>query len=369
MDQRIKELAKKLVNYSCKLEKEENLYIKLDGLSGKPLALAIIKEAYRLGAYPFVEINDESITRQIALDCNKDQMDIENDSKLQIMKKMDAYIGIRALDNFTEMADVPVAKATIMMDSDKKVREQRVNGTKWVGLNYPTAGMAQKSEMSLEKYEDYFFQVCNMDYSKMAENMKNLVDLMENTDKVSIKGPGTDLNFSIKNMKAIPCAGEMNIPDGEIFTAPVKESVNGYISYNIPSNYKGFTYDDVRLEFKDGKIIKAEANDNEKINELLDTDEGARFIGEFALGVNPYINDPMGDLLFDEKISGSIHFTPGKAYKIADNGNDSKIHWDLVLIQNPSYGGGEIWFDGKLIRKDGRFVIEELEGLNPENLK
>jgi aminopeptidase len=369
MDQRIIELARKLVNYSCRLEKEEKLYIKLDGLSGKPLALEIIKEAYRLGAYPFIEINDESITRQIALNCSKDQMDIENDAKLEIMKKMDAYIGIRALDNFTEMTDVPVGKTTIMMDSDKKVREQRVNGTKWVGLNYPTKGMAQKSEMSLEKYEEYFFQVCNMDYSKMAKNMKNLVDLMENTDKVVIKGPGTDLSFSIKNMKSIPCAGEMNIPDGEIFTAPVKNSVNGYITYNIPSNYKGFTYDDVKLEFKEGKIIKAEANDNEKINELLDTDEGARYIGEFAFGVNPYIKDPMGDLLFDEKISGSIHFTPGKAYKIADNGNDSKIHWDLVLIQNPEYGGGEIWFDDVLIRKDGRFVIEELKGLNPENLK
>jgi aminopeptidase len=204
----------------------------------------------------------------------------------------------------------------------------------------------------------------------MATAMEPLEKLMESADQVRITGPDTDLTFSIKGLPAIPCAGEMNIPDGEIFTAPVRESVNGIITYNTPAVYQGLTYEGIRLEFKDGKIIKAtSSNDTERLNQTLNTDEGARFIGEFSIGVNPYILKPMKDTLFDEKICGSIHFTPGQAYQECDNGNRSAIHWDLVLIQRPEYGGGEIYFDGKLIRKDGRFVLAELEGLNPENLK
>jgi aminopeptidase len=369
MDKRIKKLANNLVNYSTKIQKGENVLIRVGGLSGKPLALQLIKEVYAAGGYPFVEIKDQSITREIALQCSKDKQDVQSKADLQLMKEMDAYISVTATDNFSEMSDIPVKKITELMDSDKPVLDERVNNTKWVVLRYPTNAMAQKSDMSLEKFEDFFYDVCNLDYSKMAEEMESLVSLMEKTDKVHIKGPGTDLKFSIKDINVIPCAGEANIPDGEVYTAPVKDSVNGYITYNTPSNYQGFTYKDIRLEFENGKIVKAEANDTEKINELLDTDEGARYMGEFAIGVNPYITKPMENILFDEKIMGSIHFTPGKSYDDASNGNDSKVHWDIVLIQTPEFGGGEIWFDDVLIRKDGKFVIDELKGLNPENLK
>ena len=369
MDERIKTLAKNLVNYSTKLQEGENVLIRVGGLSGKPLALELIKEVYKVGAYPFLEIKDQSISREIIMQCNKEKQDIQSKVDLQLMKEMDVYISLTATDNFSEMSDIPVKKITEMMDSGKAGLDERVNNTKWVVLRYPTNAMAQKSDMSLEKFEEYFYNVCNLDYSKMAEEMENLVKLMEETDKVNIKGPGTDLTFSIKDINVIPCAGEANIPDGEVYTAPVKDSVKGYISYNTPSNYQGFTYKDIRLEFENGRIIKAEANNNEKINELLDTDEGARFIGEFAIGVNPYITKPMENILFDEKIMGSIHFTPGKSYDDASNGNDSKVHWDIVLIQTPEFGGGEIWFDDVLIRKDGMFVVDELKGLNPENLK
>jgi aminopeptidase len=247
--------------------------------------------------------------------------------------------------------------------------EIRVAKTKWVVLRYPSPATAQAAGMSTEAYENFYFEVCNLDYSKMNKAMDPLAALMEKTDKVHILGIDTDLTFSIKGIPAIKCAGEMNIPDGEVYTAPVRESVNGVIHYNTPSLENGFVYENVRLVFKDGKIIEATANDNFRLNKLFDTDEGARYVGEFAIGVHPYILKPMKEILFDEKICGSFHFTPGSAYDEAFNGNKSALHWDLVCIQTQEYGGGEIWFDDVLIRKDGLFVLPELECLNPENLK
>jgi aminopeptidase len=244
-----------------------------------------------------------------------------------------------------------------------------VNNTKWCVMRYPNESFAQLAGMSTDDFEDFYFNVCNLDYSKMSKAMDNLIELMEKTDKVRIVGPGTDLTFSIKGIPAIKCDGKMNIPDGEVFTAPVRDSVNGVITFNTPAVSEGFTYEDIRFEFKDGKIIGATSNDTDRINKKLNTDEGARYIGEFAIGVNPYILKPMKDTLFDEKIMGSIHLTPGRCYDEASNGNKSAIHWDLVLIQTKEYGGGEIYFDDVLVRKDGLFVVEPLLCLNPENLK
>jgi aminopeptidase protein len=251
----------------------------------------------------------------------------------------------------------------------RKVLDERVDNTKWVVLRYPNNSMAQLANTSLEAFEDFYFNVCTLDYSKMDKAMDNLVELMNKTDKVRVTGKNTDLTFSIKGIPAIKCAGGCNIPDGEVYTAPVRESMNGIISYNTPSEERGFTFENIVFEIKDGKIIKATANDTDRINQLLDTDDAARYFGEFALGVNPYILEPMKDTLFDEKITGSFHLTPGCCYEEAPNGNKSAIHWDLVMIQRPEYGGGEIYFDDVLIRKDGMFVIDELKPLNPENLK
>ena len=247
--------------------------------------------------------------------------------------------------------------------------EIRVANTKWVILRYPNPSMSQLAGMSTEAFEDFYFNVCNLDYAKMYKAMDALKTLMDKTDRVRITAQNTDISFSIKGLNAVKCSGECNIPDGEIYTAPVKNSVNGRITYNAPSINQGLKFENVSLLFKDGKIVEATGNYTEKLNEIFDTDEGARYVGEFALGVNPYIDKPIGDILFDEKISGSIHFTPGQCYDEADNGNHSAIHWDLVLIQTPEFGGGEIYFDDVLIRKDGRFVIPELFALNPENLK
>lgn len=370
MDERIKKLAYNLVNYSCRVQPGEKVYINYFGESTKNLARQLIKEIYSAGGVPFPHYIDTSVLREVLLNCNAEQMELMAKIDGEEMSCMDCYIGVRGADNVAELSDVPEDKIALYekIYQAKVHHGIRVPDTRWVVLRYPNYSMAQLSNTSLEAFEDFYFDVCTLDYSKMAEAMKPLVDLMNRTDRVRLVSPGTDLRFSIKDIPAVPCAGNMNIPDGEVYTAPVKDSVNGVITYNTPSLLQGFTYENISLEFKDGKIIKATSNDSARINKVFDTDDGARYVGEFAIGVNPYVTKPMKDILFDEKIRGSIHFTPGNCYDDAYNGNHSAIHWDLVLIQTPEYGGGEIYFDDVLIRKDGRFVIPELECLNPENL-
>ncbi|BCS81007.1 aminopeptidase [Anaerocellum diazotrophicum] len=369
-DERLKLLAKNLIEYSVELKEGENILIELIGQEIE-LAKELVKLSYSKGAKPFLWLKHPTLLRTLLLNATEEQIEMIAQNERDLMEKMDAYIGIRSSPNPFELSDVPDEKMNLYQRIwfHKVHGEVRVPKTKWCILRYPNYSMAQQAKMSLEEFEDFYFNICNLDYSKMSRAMDALVELMQKTDEVRIVAKDTDLRFSIKGMKAIKCDGHMNIPDGEVYTAPVKDSVNGYITYNTPSNYAGFKFENIRFEFKDGKIVKATANNTEKLNKILDTDEGARYIGEFSIGLNPYITKPMEDTLFDEKIAGSIHFTPGSAYEDADNGNRSAVHWDIVLIQTPEYGGGEIYFDGKLIRKDGRFVIKELEGLNPENLK
>lgn len=369
MDERIKKLSHLLTTYSCSLQKWEKVLIDYEGEEAKPLVRQLIKDAYSLGARPYVNHRDSAVLREILLGADEEQMEFLNDYQLYQMKGMDAYIAIRAGANSSELADVPSDQLNMYYRLTQPTLDYRVNKTKWVILRYPNPSMAQLAGKSQEAFEDFFFDVCTLDYGKMSKAMDALVDRMNRTDKVHLVGPGTDLTFSIKDIPAIKCAGECNIPDGEVYTAPVKESMNGVISYNTCSEEQGFTYDSIRFEIKKGKIVKATANDTERINALLDTDEGARYFGEFAIGVNPYVLEPMKDTLFDEKICGSFHLTPGMAYEDADNGNKSAVHWDLVMIQREEYGGGEIWFDDELIRKDGLFVTDDLKCLNPENLK
>ena len=354
MDERIKKLSHLLTTYSCSLQKGEKVLIDYEGEEAKPLVRQLIKDAYSLGARPYVNHRDSAVLREILLGADEEQMEFLNDYQLYQMKGMDAYIAIRAGANSSELADVPSDQLNMYYRLTQPTLDYRVNKTKWVILRYPNPSMAQLAGKSQEAFEDFFFDVCTLDYGKMSKAMDALVDRMNRTDKVHLVGPGTDLTFSIKDIPAIKCAGECNIPDGEVYTAPVKESMNGVISYNTCSEEQGFTYDSIRFEIKKGKIVKATANDTERINALLDTDEGARYFGEFAIGVNPYVLEPMKDTLFDEKICGSFHLTPGMAYEDADNGNKSAVHWDLVMIQREEYGGGEIWFDRSEERRVGK---------------
>lgn len=370
MDSRNLQLAHNLINYSVRLQKGEKLLIELID-DGMELAQALIQEAYKVGGIPFLTIKNLKMQRELLLNATTEQMKLCAEYESLRMKNMDAYIAIRGSENVSQLSDVPADKMEIYSKYWMKPvhSDIRVPKTKWCVLRYPNGSMAQLANMSTDAFTDFYYNVCNLDYAKMGKAMDSLVKRMDNADKVRIKGKGTDITFSIKNMPAVKCAGDCNIPDGEVYTAPIKDSVNGTITYNTPSIYQGTTFENVSFTFENGKIVKATANHTEALNKILDTDEGARYIGEFSFGLNPYVTFPMKDILFDEKISGSLHFTPGCAYEDADNTNRSAVHWDLVLIQTPEYGGGEIYLDDELIRKDGRFVEEDLLCLNPENLK
>ncbi len=368
-DPRIERLSEIIVDYSLKLKKGDKLLIEaFDG--PEALTRAVFRKAAEKEAVPVISWRNNRLLRDVYRYATEESMKLVGDIEAYRMKQMDAYVGIRGAYNSTEFSDVPDDKMKLYQKYWLKPvhLDIRVPKTRWVVMRYPTPSMAQQAGMSTEAFEDFYFEVCTVDYEKMSRAMEPLKKRLEEVDKIHILGPGTDLHFSKKGIPVLKGDGTANLPDGEIFTAPVRDSVNGMIAYNTPSLYHGFVFENIRFEFKDGRIVRAEANNSEKINELLDSDEGARYIGEFALGVNPKITRPMKDTLFDEKIAGSFHFTPGAAYEEADNGNRSEIHWDLVCIQTPEYGGGEIYFNGELIRKDGRFVPDDLQGLNPENL-
>jgi aminopeptidase len=366
-DGRFDKLARLLVEYSTRLKRNETVLIESFDAPDE-MTIALIRAVRKVGAIPFVQIQRGCVNRELALEASDRQLNFAARDELARMKKMDAYIGLRGSNNITELSDVSAERMQLIAKKMRPVQDQRVKSTKWVVLRWPTPSMAQLAGMSTEGFEDYYFEVCTLDYRQLQPGMKALKTLMERTDHVEIKGPGTDLRFSIKKIPAVICGGDRNIPDGEVFTCPVKNSIEGHITFNTPSIYQSVAFDGIRLEFRAGKIVDATSNHTAKLNKILDSDAGARYIGEFSLGFNPHVLHPMRDILFDEKIAGSFHLTPGQAYEEADNGNRSQVHWDMVSIQRPDYGGGEIYFDGKLIRHDGEFLPKQLRSLNRDHL-
>ena len=365
-DPRTTQLAQNLIRHSICVQPGEHVLLEIIDAPDE-IAIELIRAVRAAGGHPHINLRHSRVTREMFAGATDEQYASIAGFELEEMKAMDAYIAIRGGHNSFENSSVPADKMALTQKHMRDVHNRRVCHTKWCVLRWPTPSMAQGAGMSTEAFEEFYFDSCLADYAKLREGMDKLAERMMKTDRVRITGPGTDLTFSIKGMPAIPCAGSHNIPDGEVFTAPIKDSVNGTVLYTAPTVFQGIPFDGISLTFKDGKIVEAHCNGNdEALNKILDSDEGARFIGEFALGVNPYILQPMRDILFDEKIAGSFHFTPGQAYENCDNGNRSQVHWDLVCIQRADYGGGEIWFDDELIRKDGIFTDPELEILNPK---
>jgi len=370
-DPRFDRLAELLVSHSTRLCAGEHVLIEAFDVPDAFVSAAV-KAARSLGAHPHVVLRSTRVLRTLVDGAAEDQVATWADIDEHRMKAMDAYLGIRGADNASEMASVAEDSMSLFgRRYQKPVHfEERVKRTKWCVLRWPSASMAQLAGMSTDEFEDFYFRVCCLDYARMEAAAKKLAARMDSTDRVQIVGPGdTDLRFSIKDIPSVACAGDKNIPDGEVFTAPVRDSVEGVVAFNTPTIYHGVPFENVRLEFKEGRIVESSATvGGDRLADILDADEGARFIGEFAIGFHPHILHPMKDILFDEKIAGSFHFTPGQAYEEADNGNRSEIHWDLVCIQRPEFGGGEIRFDDEIIRKDGLFVAEDLLDLNPDRL-
>jgi aminopeptidase len=368
IDPRYTALARLLIDYSTGLKKGQRILLDLADVPDE-FGVELLRAVRRVGGIPACEVRHSRLSREILGGSTEEHAKLVRDIELYRMKKMQAYVAVRGAHNMSETADVPGDRQSMYARKLRPVLDYRVNKTEWVVLRWPTPSMAQSANMSTEAFEDFFFRVCTMDYRKMAKAAVPLHRRMSRADKVHLKSPGTDLTFSIKGIGAQTCVGKRNIPDGEVFSCPVKNTVNGVIQFNTPTIYTGRKFENIRLEFRDGKVVDATGSDTKRLNEILDTDAGARYVGEFSLGFNPHILSPMCDILFDEKIAGSLHFTPGQAYEDCDNGNRSAVHWDMVLIQRPEWGGGEVWFDGELIRKDGLFVPKDLKALNPAKLK
>jgi len=369
-DPRVNKLAKLLINHSCSLRSGERVLVEAINVPNEIL-IALIREVKAVGGTPLIRIKDDQIIREINSCYSQEDIKLMADCEIYTLRQMDAFIGIRGVHNSNELSDIhPDKLKNILEYYIKPVHlKERNENTKWVAVRWPTSAMAQRAGMSTAAFEDFYFDICTVDYAKMEAAMDPLVELMKRTDEVKIIGPGdSDISFSIKDMPPCKYFGKHNIPDGELQSAPIKNSVNGRIHYNIPSLFYGTTFENVCFDFRDGKIINATGNHPKKINKILSQDEGAKYVGEFAFGLNPMIKKPTKDVLFDEKMWGTIHLTPGNAYKECDNGNRSGVHWDLILDQRSEKEGGKIFFDGVLIRKDGRFVLEELKGLNPESI-
>lgn len=367
-DPRYGQLARLLVEYSTAVKPGDRVLLDLIEVPDE-FGVELMRAVRAAGGIPIVEVRHTRIGREVMRDTNAEHATLVRELEMYRMRRMQVYIALRGAYNANEASDVPGDRLALFNKTMRPVLDQRVNKTRWVVLRWPTPSMAQAAGLSTEAFEDFYFQVCTLDYRKMAKAMIPLANRMREADRVRIQGPGTDLEFSIKGIGAKPCDGLRNIPDGEVFSCPVKDSANGVIQFNTPTIYAGTRFENVRLELKQGRVVKASGSNDKKLNEILDTDPGARYIGEFSLGFNPFILNPMCDILFDEKIAGSLHFTPGQAYEDCGNGNKSAVHWDMVLIQRPEWGGGEVWFDEALIRKDGLFVPKDLQPLNPGNLK
>jgi aminopeptidase len=367
LDPRFTRLAQTISGFSLELRPGERVLVDAFDVPDA-MVIALIRAVRERGALPYVQINRARVTRELTLGATEEQLAPHAEIELARMRRMDAYVALRGSENIFESSDLPAADVTLASRILKPVQDDRVGRTKWVVLRWPTPAMAQQARMSTEAFEEFYFRVCTLDYGRMAPGMAELAALMRRTDRVHIKGPGTDLRFSIKGIGARECGGRRNIPDGEVFSCPVIDSVEGHVQYNAPTVYLGTSFDSIRLAFRRGRIVEATGSDTRRLNAILDSDPGARSIGEFALGFNPHIRQPIRDILFDEKIAGSFHFTPGQAYEGVGNGNRSQVHWDMVCIQTPEYGGGEVWFDGKLVRKDGLFVPPALRTLNPDFL-
>jgi aminopeptidase len=352
-------MARTIVRYSLEVRPGERVLLDFRGTSTLDLLRETVEEVTRAGGIPFPLVGDDSVSARFLRHAAEEQVRSWGGIHEVLIRQMQCYVRVNGTDNPFDTADIPEAAQRWEREHYMKPvhLEYRVKNLKWVVLRYPSHSMAQQARMSREAFAALYYDVCMLDWERFSRAMDPLKSLMERTDKVRLTAKDTDVTFSIRGVGVVKCDGRMNLPDGEVFTAPVRDSVEGVITYNAGSIYAGTSWDWIRLTFRRGRIADIEAsNDVDKLRKIFATDEGASYMGEFSFGLNPRLHRPMKDTLFDEKIYGSFHTALGQCYETTENGNRSAIHWDLVCIQTPAYGGGNVWLDGQLVREDGNWI-------------
>jgi aminopeptidase len=359
-------ISELIVHHSLCLKRGERVLIDVIG-QPEEFIKELVNCVYKIGAEPIVQYFPVGLMKSLISGVSPGQLAFWVKNQLNLLENVQAYVSIREEENSYEYYDLPDDTYKLYVSQYVKPTQMKALGLeRWLLLKLPTAGMAQKAKLSTEGLNRLFYNSISMNYREFASKVQPLADRLSHTDRVRIVSPYTDLQFSIKGIPNLICDGKFNLPDGEIFTAPVLNTVQGEIRFNISTTFLGRVYSDIQLEFNKGKLVKATGNCPDDIMALLSTDEGASRIGEFGIGLNPYIQQPTNNLCFDEKMAGSVHLAMGQCFSLASNGNESSIHIDFVLCQLESFGGGEMYFDDKLVRKNGLFIEPELQYLNDD---
>ncbi len=366
MDPRVKKLAQVLVHYSIKLKKGQLLKIQGEVCS-LPLIKAVFEEAVEVGAYPYVKLNVPELDEIFLKKASRNQLTYVSPLLKAEISKIDALISIWGSENTRSFSGVdPKRQATARLAGrpvfQKFFKRTAEGSLTWVGTLFPTNAEAQEADMSLADWEDFVYRagrITSADpvahWKKIAKEQDRLVKILNRTDYLHIRSADTDLKMRVKGRKWINCAGTENFPDGEIFTCPIENTVNGYIRYSYPAVYMGREVEDVRLEFKNGKVVKESAGKNQDfLTSMLNMDKGARYLGEVAVGTNYSIKKFTKNILFDEKIGGTCHLAVGASIPEAGGKNKSALHWDMICDMKKD---AEILADGNVIYRNGKFVI------------
>lgn len=370
MDQRLKQMAKTVINYSLNIQPGEKVLIDSTKNCSEMIKYMIKLIADR-GAIPLVMLKETDIKRSLIINGCKEQFELMKTQEETILNKVDVYINMIDSDNCFDMSDIPSEKRALY----QKYYFQPINfeiivpKLRWITVDYPSISSAQQFGMSTDEYENYFFDAVNVDYEELGKKMQKLKELLDKGKHIQIESPNVNLSFNIDNLCSEVCSGKINLPDGEVFIAPTINSANGEIEFNVPSRYQGSSFEKIKLFFQDGRVVNYSSQTNyEKLAEILESDEGNKYIGEFAIGTNPNINRPRSNILFDEKMLGSFHIALGNSHSLSDNGNKASIHWDMVNVLTENYGGGRIILDDEVIQENGIFVHHDLKELNSKVL-
>lgn len=368
MSKKYEKYADVLVNYSAQIQSGDNVYLTCKSLEALPLYREVRKEIIKQGGLPHEHLLHDSQIGAEGMDytwmkyASKEQLKSMSEAKMKEMENMDAYIRIGGPSNKNELSDINSEKPTIRQKATEDILTERLKKD-WVVTAFPTDSLAQDAGMSTKEFENFVIDsVTELDYDELKEKNKKLLEVFDNTKEVNIKGENTDLTMSLEDRDGVPDNGKNNIPCGEVFYAPRKESLEGQIEFSYPAVESGNEVKGVKLQFKKGNVVDFSAEENEEfLEKMLNTDQGAKRVGELGIGTNRMIDEYIKSTLFDEKIGGTIHLALGRAYEVCveneEKRNKSGIHWDIVKDLRPRAGGGKIIADGETVQKNGEWKV------------